>query len=65
MDCCVTLAIIRPDDGEPYRAFVTNPDNPFGFPAKDRSGRLDETEPADLSALLRKINATSTNATKG
>ena len=27
--------------------------------AKDRSGRLDETEPPDLGALLRKINATS------
>ena len=31
--------------------------NRFGLPAKDRSGRLDETEPADLAALLRKINA--------
>ncbi len=29
----------------------------FGLPAKDRSGRLDESEPADLAALLRKINA--------
>lgn len=30
---------------------------PLGLPAKDRSGRLDETEPPDLLALLRKINA--------
>jgi hypothetical protein len=43
------------------RRFVCRAGNSFGLPAKDRSGRLDETEPADLAALLRKINATSTN----
>ena len=30
-----------------------------GLPAKDRSGRLDVTEPPDLGALLRKINQSS------
>jgi hypothetical protein len=39
------------------RRFVCRAGNRFGLPAKDRSGRLDETEPADLAALLRKINA--------
>jgi len=43
------------------RRLVCRAGNRFGLPAKDRSGRLDETEPADLAALLRKINATSTN----
>jgi hypothetical protein len=43
------------------RRLVCRAGNSFGLPAKDRSGRLDETEPADLDALLRKINATSTN----
>jgi len=43
------------------RRLVCRAGNRFGLPAKDRSGRLDETEPADLGALLRKINATSTN----
>ena len=43
------------------RRLVCQAGNRFGLPAKDRSGRLDETEPADLGALLRKINATSTN----
>lgn len=43
------------------RRLVCRAGNSFGLPAKDRSGRLDETEPADLAALLRKINATSTN----
>ena len=45
------------------RRFVCTAGNAFGLPAKDRSGRLDETEPPDLGALLRKINATSN--TKG
>jgi hypothetical protein len=39
------------------RRFVCRAGNRFGLPAKDRSGRLDEVEPADLAALLRKINA--------
>ena len=43
------------------RRLVCRAGNAFGLPAKDRSGRLDETEPADLAALLRKINATSTS----
>lgn len=47
------------------RRFVCTAANSFGLPAKDRSGRLSETEPADLATLLRKINATSTNAAKG
>jgi len=59
VDELITLAIIRPDDGEPYRAFVTNPDNPFGFPAKDRSGRLDAMEPPDLGRLFNKLNDTA------
>lgn len=39
------------------RRLVCRAGNAFGLPAKDRSGRLDETEPPDLAALLRKINA--------
>ena len=38
------------------RRLVCQSGNPFGLPAKDRSGRLDLTEPADLGALLTKIN---------
>ena len=40
------------------RRLVCQSGNPFGLPAKDRSGRLDLTEPADLDALLSKINMT-------
>ena len=45
----------EPTKGE-VRRLVCRAGNPFGLPAKDRSGRLDITEPADLGALLSKIN---------
>jgi hypothetical protein len=41
------------------RRLVCRSGNPFSLPAKDRSGRLDVTEPPDLGALLRKINSNS------
>ena len=47
-----------PEKGE-HRRLVCRSGNPFALPAKDRSGRLDVTEPADLGALLAKINATA------
>ena len=46
-----------PDKGT-ERRLVCRAGNSFGLPAKDRSGRLDETEPPDIAALLRKINTT-------
>ena len=47
-----------PERGE-HRRLVCRTGNPFALPAKDRSGRLDVTEPPDLGALLARINATS------
>jgi hypothetical protein len=47
------------DEKAEERRFVCKKGNPFGLPAKDRSGRLDMTEPPDLGALLSKINAVS------
>jgi hypothetical protein len=44
-----------PDTGT-ERRFVCRAGNPFGLPAKDRSGRLDITEAPDLGDLLAKIN---------
>jgi hypothetical protein len=41
------------------RRLVCRAGNPFCLPAKDRSGRLDITEPPDLGALLTKLNATT------
>ena len=46
----------EPERGE-VRRLVCRAGNPFALPAKDRSGRLDVTEPPDLSALLAKINS--------
>ena len=48
----------EPERGD-ARRLVCRAGNPFGLPAKDRSGRLDLTEPPDLGALLAKINATT------
>ena len=58
VDEVVTLAEIKAEDGSSYRAFVTHTLNPFGFPAKDRSGRLDLLEPPDLGALIAKCAGT-------
>jgi hypothetical protein len=44
-----------PDKGH-ARRLVCRSGNPWGLPAKDRSGQLDLTEPPDLGALLTKIN---------
>ncbi len=43
--------------GNPYRAFVCQTINPWGFPAKDRSGRLDQVEEPHLGRLMTKIRA--------
>jgi hypothetical protein len=47
------------DERATERRLVCRAGNPFGLPAKDRSGRLDLTEPPDLGALLAKINLSS------
>ena len=44
------------DDTATERRLVCRSGNPWGLPAKDRSGRLDLTEPPDLGALLAKID---------
>ena len=55
VDEILTLADIRPAESAPYRAFVCTTLNDFGFPAKDRSGRLASVEPAHLGRLMEKI----------
>lgn len=54
VDEVITLAEIKPDEGEAYRAFVCHTVNPWGYPAKDRSGRLDPIEPPHLGRLIAK-----------
>jgi hypothetical protein len=55
VDEVITLAEIKSDDGSSYRAFVCHTLNPWGYPAKDRSGRLDALEEPHLGRLMQKI----------
>lgn len=59
VDEVVTLAEVKaqnPDgSASSYRAFVCHTLNQWGYPAKDRSGRLDAIEEPDLGRLMRKI----------
>lgn len=66
VDQVISMSFFSPD-GEPgawrhdpqhgaERRLVCRAGNPWGLPAKDRSGRLDLTEPPDLGALIAKIN---------
>jgi hypothetical protein len=57
VDEVISLVEIAPGDGPSYRAFVCQTGNPWGYPAKDRSGRLDMVEPPDLGQLMRKLGA--------
>lgn len=50
------------DEKAAERRLVCRTGNPFGLPAKDRSGRLDMTEPPDLGRLLAKVNGASVAA---
>lgn len=54
LDEVITLSSIKDENGGSYRAFVTRADNPYGFPSKDRSGRLDALEAPDLGQLINK-----------
>ena len=56
VDEVISMAEITEGDGEPYRAFVCQTLNPYGFPAKDRSGRLDVIEEPHLGRLMEKIS---------
>jgi len=55
VDEVITMAELPGDDDEPYRAFVCQTINPWGFPAKDRSGRLAQVEEPHLGRLMEKI----------
>lgn len=54
-DQVITLQNFSTESGQQYRALVTNQDNPYGYPAKDRSGRLDALEEPNLGKLINKI----------
>jgi hypothetical protein len=55
VDEIITMQWIDFGDRKPVRAFVTTNPNPWGYPAKDRSGRLEQIEPPNLGALIEKL----------
>jgi hypothetical protein len=56
LDIIATMTWITFKDGKARRAFVCQPDNSWGYPAKDRSGRLDQIEEPHLGKLLVKLS---------
>lgn len=57
VDQVITMAEINDSEGLPYRAFINHTINPYGLPAKDRSGRLDMMEAPHLNKLMEKIKS--------
>lgn len=55
VDEVLTLTSLSDDNGVPQRVFVCHTQNSWGYPAKDRSGRLDLLEPPHLGRLIEKI----------
>lgn len=55
VDEIITMQWVDFGDRKPVRAFVCTNPNPWGYPAKDRSGRLEQIEPPNLGALLEKL----------
>jgi hypothetical protein len=62
VDQIITYQFLDFGDGKPpMRGFVCTNPNPWGYPAKDRSGRLDQLEPPDLGKLLVKLTERKPN----
>ena len=58
VDEIITYTQINDGVNPPYRGFVCQTLNPWGFPAKDRSGALDMVEEPDLGKLMTKLAST-------
>ena len=54
-DQVATLQNFKTEDGQMYRGLCCQQQNPWGYPAKDRSGRLDLIEQPHLGKLMNKI----------
>jgi AAA domain len=55
VDEIITMQWIDFGDRKPVRALVCTNPNPWNFPAKDRSGKLEQLEPPNLGALIEKL----------
>jgi hypothetical protein len=65
VDQLITMQFIDFGDGKPVRAFVCTSPNPWGYPAKDRSGKLDQIEEPHLGKLITKLTRKPTPVTNG
>ena len=59
VDQVITYQFIDFGDGTPARALVCTSPNPWGYPAKDRSGRLSQIEKPHLGELIAKLTLTA------
>jgi hypothetical protein len=55
VDQIITMQWVDFGDGKPIRAFICTSPNPWGYPAKDRAGRLDQIEEPHLGKLIDKL----------
>jgi hypothetical protein len=55
VDQVITMIDVPDANGQPQRGFVCQTLNPWGYPAKDRSGRLAMLEAPHLGKLMEKI----------
>ena len=62
IDEVITYHWVDFGDGVPVRSFICTAPNKWNYPAKDRSGKLDQFEPPDLGKLLSKLTKPRTAA---
>ena len=55
VDEIITMQWIDFGDAKPVRAFVCTQPNAWGYPAKDRAGRLEQIEEPHLGKLIQKL----------
>ena len=60
VDQIITMQFVDFGDGKPVRTFVCTSPNAWGYPAKDRSGRLEQIEEPHLGKLIDKLTGPGT-----
>ncbi|MBL0320107.1 MAG: ATP-binding protein [Alphaproteobacteria bacterium] len=55
VDQVITVADLPSESGKSFRAFICQTLNEYGYPAKDRSGRLELIEEPHLGKLMAKV----------
>ncbi|MHA3913871.1 ATP-binding protein [Halovulum sp. GXIMD14793] len=55
VDQVITYQEVKSDEGDKFRALICTSPNAWGYPAKDRSGRLAQMEEPHLGKLFAKI----------